>query len=382
VRIRPGWILVLAASACSGGVSGSALRFETTRLDLGTMFQYDEKIFSLPFAIEGDAPVRIFVLDTSCGCTDVRLVVNGEVLLHAEKQSHATPPGQDTGTEEDEEGLTASAGDREIVLKPGTRGEVLGTYRPDRRLNHQVVGVTITGDMLNSPARAEIRAFLKPVFVVEKDAASFGTVLRDTVDDGRAVREFPVQAARAFSVKLWKNVPEGVAVELVEGSAVPVGDGPEMVQTVRVRLLPGLPIAQLRQFAITGDTSLGAPLGFVVSWRVVGPVTYAPDHLVQFLNKSNAREHDCVVKVRPSLEGVTLPEPKAELLGGVAEVLRSEISSLAASPEGRQGWLIKVILPQGTAAGAYQGTLRISYPDGSGITPWEMVVNARVQEPR
>jgi hypothetical protein len=380
--MRPGWILVLAASACGGADGGSALRFETSRLDLGTMFQYDEKVFSLPFTIEGDAPVRIEVLDTSCGCTDVRLVVNGEVLLQAEKRSHAAPPSQDPGTEEEDEGLTASAGEREIVLKPGTRGEVLGTYRPERRLNHQVVGVTIIGDMLNSPARAEIHAFLKPVFVLEKDAASFGTVLQEAVDGGRVVREFSVQAARAFSVKLWKNVPEGVAVELVEGSAVPVGDGPEVVQTVRVRLLPGLPIAQLRQFAISGDTSLGAPLGFVVAWRVVGPVTYAPDHLIQFLNKSNAREHEFVVKVRPSLDGITLPAPKAELLGGVAEVLRTEVSSLAASPDGRQGWLIRVTLPQGTTAATYQGTLRISYPDGSGITPWEMVVNARVQEPR
>lgn len=363
--------LVLVAG-CGGSAAGSALRFADARTDLGTIYQHEERVFSLPFTLEGDAPVRIDLIDTSCGCTDVRLVVNGETLLWAERKGAAPKP------DAADESLTAKA-DRLIELPAGTRGEVMGTFRAENKLGERVVAVTLAGSMLNSPAKTEIRVNILPVFDFPKDAASFGTLLQSALGDGGLSRDIAIKAPREFRVKQWRNVPEGVSVELLEG-ATPAGE--QVVQTLRVRLAPGLPIGPPKQYTFTGETDLNAPLEMVVSWRIVGPAVYYPDHRVQFINVQNGREHTQQVKIRPFDAKTSLPEPRVELLGETAGVLTASVEPLPASGTDPAGWLARIKLPQGTAPGVYNGTLRISYPDGSGLTPWEMVVYARVQEAR
>lgn len=377
-RFLPG-LLLLGATACGGGAdAGASLRFETSRLDLGTMHQYEEREFVLPFRVEGSGAIRVDVLDTSCGCTDVRLVVNGETLLQAEKDHGAPAPEKP----EDDEGLSASAGDRKIEIPAGASGEVRGTYRPEQRLNDQIVTVTIAGSMLNSPAKTQIHALVKPAFELARDAGNFGTMRESALKAGEIPREFTVRAPAAFTVKYWKNVPDNLLVESVPGPAEPAPDGEGVLQKFRLRLQPSTAVGTT-QIRITAVTSLGpAPLEVDVAWRVLGRVVYAPEHLVQFQSKTNDRDHEVVVKIRPSSEEEHVPEPTAEFLGETAGILTAAVEPLAKSDQGLAGWLLRVKLPQGTPAGVYKGTLRISYPAAPGIAAKEMTAYARVQEPR
>ena len=367
-RFLPG-LLLLGATACGGGAdAGASLRFETSRLDLGTMHQYEEREFVLPFRVEGSGAIRVDVLDTSCGCTDVRLVVNGETLLQAEKDHSAPAPEKP----EDEQGLSASAGDRKIEIPA----------RAEKRTNDQIVTVTIAGSMLNSPAKSQIHAFVKPAFEVAGGAGNFGTLRESVLKAGEIPKEFTVLAPAAFTVKFWKNVPANLLVEAMPGPAEAAPDGAGVLQKFRLRLLPATAVGTT-QILITAETSLGpAPLEVPVAWRVLGRVVYAPEHLVQFMSKPNDRDHEVVVKIRPSSKEEAVPKPTAEFLGETAGVLKVAVEPLTESDQGLAGWLLRVKLPKGTPAGVYKVTLRISYPAASGIAAKEMDAYARVQEPR
>jgi len=377
-RLLPALVL-LATASCGGASGGASLRFETQRLELGTMHQYEEKEFVLPFTIEGSGAVRIRVLDTSCGCTDVKLMVDGKILLQAEKDHGAPVPEKP----EDDKGLSAEAGDTAIELPAGTHGEVRGTYRPERRLNDQMVTVTIDGSMLNSPAKSQIHALIKPVFVVAANAGNFGTRRQAELKQGELVQEVTVQAPAAFQVKFWKGAPANLLIEAVPDSTVPAPGGDGVLQKFRLRLQPDTPEGT-KQFTVTAETSLGpAPLDLPVAWRILGPVVYAPEHRVTFANKQNDQDHEFLVKVSAtSAEEPPLPKPEVDFLGEVAGRLTADVEELPASGQGYAGWLIRVKLPKGTQAGVYNGSLRISYPADSGIAAKEMTAYARVQEPR
>lgn len=362
-------LLVLAA--CSRP-AGSALRFEHERLDLGTLRQYGEQTFVLPFRVEGDAPVRIDSLEVSCGCTDVSLVVDGAVLLLAESAAHAGDAAQPT----DEEPLTAHAGEREISLAAGVRGEVRGTYRPERRLNEQVVSIFLRGSMLNAPARAELRAMIEPVFVVEPNPVVFGTMVDSSLRAQAQTREVVVRGAAPFTLKGWQQVPEGLRIEDL-GEVASDGSAAGRARRYRLTLDDRAPHGVVQQLVSAG-TDLGADLQLVVAWRVVGPATYAPEQRVSFMQVPFGREHVRSVKVLPSLPEIVLPEPRAEILGEAGKLLRVRVEPLAAE----SGWLVRCTLPPETQPGAATGTLRISYPADAGLPTQELIVNLRVQEPR
>lgn len=363
------------AAGCGGGADaagGGALRFERARTELGTLYGHEERPFSVPFTIEGDGPVRVDLIDTSCGCTDVRLVVDGEALLYAERAEPAAPD-----PEAEDRSLTARA-ERLIELAPGTRGEILGTFRAERKLGERLVVLTVAGSMLNSPAKTEVKVTILPTFELPKDAGSFGTVLQSALGKDGLAREFEVRAPRAFRVQQWRDVPEGISIEALDGAIE--SDG-RIVQRFRLRLLPTLPVGTPKLGQIVGLTDLGPPLEVTLAWRIVGPATYAPER-VQFMNVRNGREHVQQVKIRPTDAARPLPEPTLELLGEVAALCSVALEPLPAAGAEPAGWLAKVRLPQGSAPGVYNGTLRISYPAASGLAPWEMVVYARVQEAR
>jgi hypothetical protein len=369
---------LLLLAGCGGG-AGASLRFETAKLELGTMHSYEEREFALPFTIEGSGKVRVDVLDTSCGCTDVRLVVDGKTLLQAEKDPHVSHEAEDP---EKEEGLSAHAGDQLIELAAGSRGEVRGTYRPEKRTGDQYVAVTIAGSMLNSPAKSQIHAQVKPVFVVASDAGNFKTVSEAVFKAGALTKEFTVQAPQAFQVKFWKGVPENLMIEAMPDATVPAPDGAGVQQKFRLSLKPNTPIGTV-QLKVTGETSLGpAPLDVTVAWRVLGQVNYMPEKLVNFQNRASDQDHEMVLKLRPTDPDLLLPKPKVEILDLPGSPFRTAVEELTESDQGAAGWLVRITLPKGTPAETYKGTLRISYPADSGIAAKDLVVHARVQVPR
>jgi hypothetical protein len=366
-------VLLLPLGACGGEPAGSALRWEQERLDLGVLHQWDEREFSLPFRIEGDAPVRLDALDVSCGCTDVSVVADGRIVMQAEKEKGA--PGGGEG--EEEKGLTAEAGDREILLPPGARGEVRGSYHPEKRLREQVVSISLRGSMLNSPARAEVRAKVEPLFKVEPPRVVFGTQVDAELDATPAVAEVAVQAARPFTIRSWTRVPEGLRVE--ETAPPEGGDG--ALRRYRFTLDGSAPRDTVDR-VVVGSTSLGPELEILVSWRVVGPATYAPEERINFFNVPRGREHERILKIRPSKLGRALPEPRAEVLGEAGALLRVAVEPLPEEGGNAAGWKVRCVLPADAPAGACNGTLRISYPVGADLADHEMAVTIRVQEPR
>ncbi len=369
---------VLLLAACSGD-TGSALRFEHPQLDLGQLYQYDELDFSMPFVIEGDSDVLLESIEVSCGCTDVRVVVDGKVLMQAEKKAGATPPPE-PGKEAEEEALIATAGAQNHALPPGTKGEVRGSYHPEKRLNQQIVGISLRGSMLNSPTRAEIRAFLKPLFLLDPPRAVFGTLLSGALASNPPAMEMEVRTGRPFAMRGWKNVPAGLRIELM-GEPTTQGEGAEIVQRLRLSLEKDLGLGVVEQLVSAG-TSLGPDLDLYVSWRVVGPVTYGPDQIVPFGVALQGREVERVVKLWPSVPDLVLPKPRATLLGDAASVIQVSVEALTASPTNPEGWVVRCLLLAGTPAGVYNGTLRISYPEGAGLADKELVVYARVKETR
>lgn len=358
-------------AACGRGGVGSAVRFERDHLDLGRLHQWDEVPFSMPFRIEGDAPVLLTAVEVSCGCTDVSVVVNGQVVLSAEKK-----PGTGHGAAEDDQedpGLLAEAGGREILIQPGETGEVRGRYQPERRLNEQVVAISLRGDMLNSPARAELRAFVLPLFVLDPPRLHFGTQVDDELAAAPVSLELGVRAPRKFELRGWTRVPPGLRVEDLGESL----DAEGAVRKFRFTLEPGTGLGTVESLVVAG-TDLGPDLSVLVSWRVVGPVTYAPETRVNFLKVPRGREHVRTVKLLPSKPGRAIPEPRAELTGEVAGLVRVEVERLAEE----DGWAVRCVLPADAPAGAGTGTLRISYPGGAGPADHELSVHVRVEEPR
>lgn len=365
--------VLLPLSGCGGEPAGSALRWEQERLDLGLLHQWDQREFALPFRVEGDAPVRLDALDVSCGCTDVSVVVDGRVVMWAEKEQG--PPGG--GADDEEKGLTAEAGEREILLPPGARGEVRGSYHPEQRIGDKVVSIGLRGSMLNSPARAEVRAKVAPLFTVEPPRVVFGTQVDADLAAAPVVAEVAVRAPRPFTLRGWTRVPAGLRVEeLAEPEG---GDG--TLRRYRF-ILDGSAPRDTVDRVVVASTSLGPELEILVSWRVVGPATYAPEERINFFNVPPGREHERVLKIRPSKLGRALPEPRAEVLGDAGALLRVMVEPLPQEGEYAAGWKVRCVLPADAPAGACNGTLRISYPVGADLADHEMAVTIRVQEPR
>jgi hypothetical protein len=370
------FLALLLLAAC-GQPAGSALRFASERVDLGVLHQHDRKEFAIPFEVTGDAPVSLTSIEVSCGCTDVAVVVDGKTLLLAEKKLTATAAAPSASGEE--EALKTEVAEGSVVLPQGTRGEVRGTYDPGPRLNEQIVTISLRGSMLNSPARTELRAQLKPLYVLEPAQLLFGTQVDAALRAQSRSQEVLVRAARPFTLKGWKRVPNCLRIEDLGEVASVDGAGP--ARRFRFTLDGSAPLGVYDQL-VSAATDLGPDLEFLVSWRVVGPATYAPEHRVQFMPVPGGKAHERGVKIRPSLPEVRIPEPTAEVLGDAGAVLRVAVERLPAEGELAAGWLVRCSLPAETAPGAYTGTLRISYPDGAELTDHEMIVNIRVQEPR
>jgi len=62
-------ILAAAATASRSGAMGPLLRISERKIDFGTVEQFQQIHHSLILSNEGDAPLRILKIDTSCGCT-------------------------------------------------------------------------------------------------------------------------------------------------------------------------------------------------------------------------------------------------------------------------------------------------------------------------
>lgn len=76
--------------------------------------------------------------------------------------------------------------------------------------------------------------------------------------------------------------------------------------------------------------------------------------------------------------GEVCPSPSLEVQGEAAKVIQAELLTL----ETGRRHEIKLHIGDTAGAGSYNGVLRISFPEGSGLAPKEIILNARIRQPR
>lgn len=336
------------------GLSASKLRFETQRLDLKEMYQFEHQEFEFPFVVDGEEPVVVTHVESNCGCTNARIRADWEAK-----------PG---------EPAPQYVLGREIPA--GARGAVIGTFDSDRRSDIKITTITIRGSMADTPLKLEIQVNIRPVFAMTPGQVRFGEVLAGPGAGAGKVQDLRIVGREPFEVLEWRRLPPGLKIEAIgEGSGT--GFAKEWARNFRVTLGADVPEGNLQTSAIAA-TSIGIDLEIMVSAAVIGPVKYTPNNRLAFGFPDFGEERSRTIEIQSSMDGVEIPAPKVEIAGESAQYLSSAVEVL----EPGRSLRVTVTLPGTAPIGSYSGVLKLVYPPESGIAPREFVISARVREKR
>ncbi|RMH01186.1 MAG: DUF1573 domain-containing protein [Planctomycetota bacterium] len=328
-----------AAAAGDGGAgeySSGSLRFSLTEIDLGEILQHEEHPLEFPFEVVGEEPVVVTEAAPSCGCTDVRLEVEGQPYVLGDP------------------------------IPPGAHGRVVGTFESGTFKQLKKTRITVRGNGLDMPIELRVQAMIQPIFIVTPSQALFGEVKA-----GEEVeREVVVNAVADFQVERWITSPRGFVIEEA-GPAEPAPDGKRILKRFRIRLTPD---AEVRRHygSFVADTSLGRRLEIVVQAHVFGPVRYQPDQRLTFGMLDRGTSISRRVQVRAAADPI--PAPQAEILD--SELFTSEVLTR----EEGQAYTVKVAISPDAPLGTHTARLRISFPDAADLPPHEIHVTAIVRD--
>lgn len=338
----------------NGGMSGSRIVFELSRVELGDLYQYEQRTFEFPFRIEGDAPARITVVDANCGCTDARISADW-----------AKAAGEDPAAE-----ARYLLGDE---IPAGARGRLIGTFDAERKWGDKITTITVRGNFDNTPIKLELHAFLRQVFAITPAQVRFGDVLAGGAGGERTL-DVRLVAKAPFTIEQWRRIPAGVKVEPI-GEQTPTGERAEVAQTYRITLGADAPEGMLQSSAIAA-TSLGHDLEFMVIANVTGPVRYTPGQRLIFGIWDQGEARDRTIDIESVAAGVQLPAPTVTAEGDLAQYLKLEVETVEAG----RFYRVHATFPAETPAGNHPGVLRLSYPEGSGLPAKQFVVSGRIRE--
>ena len=338
-------------AAIQAGDSGSDLKFEYLAFDLGKVYQHHDYDLEFPFTVEGPDPVVITELDSTCGCTSVKIRPDWDPDFEGEYWPLNRP------------------------IPAGAKGAVVAKFESGRYKDDKPTSVTVRGNFLSRKIVLSVTAFVQPVFALDMVVLQFGEVLSGALRDADPKQTIKVVAMKEFEVVRWKRVPPGVLVSRQEGSKV-MEDG--RVETYfDIIAGPDMPIGRMSS-SVIAETSIGVDLEFLVNADVVGAVKYAPATRVAFGIFDQGKARKRTVKVQSTRTGLKLPVPQFEVAGDAAKVVQAELVTV----EDQQHYEIKLTIGAEAPAGSYNGVLRISYPEGSGLAEKEVVLNARIRQPR
>jgi hypothetical protein len=149
-------------------------------------------------------------------------------------------------------------------------------------------------------------------------------------------------------------------------------DDGRMARTFRVTATSDLPEGRLAS-SLIAETNIGADLEILVNGTVLGAIKYAPSRRVSFGIFDQGQGRTRTVKLEST--GLLIPEPRFEILGDAAKIMTP---GLVATQPGKL-YEIKIRIPEDAPTGSYNGVLRISYPEESGLARKEVVLNARIR---
>ena len=323
------------------GDSDSELQFETTDLDLGQLYQQNKYDVVFPFEVVGPDPVVITGIDRSCGCTDASIKVDGEPY------------------------------DLEQPIPPGAKGEVVGVFSSSRYVNKKESTITVRGNAVNLPKRLQIRTFILPVFEMRPREAMFGDVQFGRSAENQLTRQIHVIAKEPFEIVRWINMPKGVSVTPTDRVEM-TPDGKRQQRWFEVSLLNDAPMGRMYQTAIA-ETTLGNNLEFVIQANIFGPVKYLPEQRVTFGMVNQGQELMRRVNLQGTHESLVIPEPIVELEGD--DVFQPVLETDTPGSK----YVVKVKLRGDAEPGPHTATLKIRYPEDSGLPSHSMLVKAIVR---
>ncbi len=331
--------------------SRSDLVFDFIEKDLGKVYQQHQYDLAFPFVVEGPDPVLLSELDTSCGCTEAKVRPDWDVSVEGQAWPLNKP------------------------IPAGSRGAISAVFDASRYRGDKASTITVRGDFLSRKIILGVKADVIPVFVPEPSVVQFGEVLAGSLRQEDPSKTISITAMKDFKIKRWKRVPPGVLIEEVD-SAETLDDG-RVKRLFKVTAGPDMPEGRMSS-SVIAETDLGLDFEFLVNVDVLGAIKYAPATRVAFGVVDHGKAKRRTIKIEATRGAIELPKPSLEFLGAAAKAMRGQVETVV---EGKQ-YVVKITLPKDVAAGSYDGVLRISYPPESGLETKEVLLNARIRQPR
>jgi len=313
-------------------------------MDLGDVFQQHQYVVRFPFTVVGEGPVRFSALEAGVGLTDA--FGAPEKMLHQ-------------------------------WLPLGYQGEIVATFDAGRYQNRKASHLSVRGDFEAQTVVLTVEAYVHPVFRVSPRILQFGDVLKSDWKENPPERIVAIEAIRDFEVLEWIRKPPGMRIE--DAGKTISGENGSVIQRYRVSLSPNI-VEGRSSSSFLAETSLGVELEFMVSANILGKVKYSPSSRIAFgiFDQGATKKRTMRVESTPLLQPNMLPKPEVEILGDAAKVMQVEVMTV-----NEDSWYeITVNIGNQAPAGSYNGVLRLTYPEGSGLAPKEMILNARIRLPR
>lgn len=301
----------------SGELQGEAhLEFEELQQDLGEMMQREERSTDFPFAVVGGA-VAISKIDSSCGCTEPELLVDGEEWEIGEP------------------------------MPEGSRGNIRTKFLSSTTDGQRGATITILSDGTPRAHSLKVRATVRPYFRLTPKQVRFGTIPR-----GReSSREFTVWGVRPWEVREWLRQPDGMAIEEI---GEPEADDGGQLRNFRVTIAADAPSGPFGG-EFRADTTLDHDLEVIVNAMVAGRILYLPGDRLSFALVRRGEGRERVLRVRASDPDDRIPAPEFELVD--SEYFRFEVE------ETTPGWEYRVTVSIDPEApeGRHDGVLRVGF---------------------
>ncbi len=332
--------------AIAAGASTSNLVFEVKSIDLGTTYQKHKYPLSFPFKVEGDEPIVITLLDPSCGCTDAKIKINGEVW----------PLGRE--------------------IPAGSVGEIAAVFDAASYRRKKGSTIKIRGSAANLPDSLKLESFVLPVFELKPNPILFGDVMYGNLRDSDPEIVVEVVGMEPFEVTRWKTVPEGITIQET-GEPTLDAEGKRQTRNFTFRLERNAPAGRMFKTAIA-DTTLDVPLQVTMRATITGPIQYLPEQRLSFGIINEGETPQRLVTIKANTEQIAVPKPIVKIEGKSAAVMTTAI----VEKEAGRSYVIRVRLKEGVAFGRYPGSMTISYPEGSGIESHTFPLSATVRKRR